>query len=404
MIIAQPEFSNRSEIYEDDLPADLRPSFHPNCKQYTDIDIKDFKLVRKAYTLKDAKKQELNEKLQNMTGLENWGGFPYLEYNARTEGDFDLNYSLNVVSQCQKSVVWFEGESTGLHYVKKIDCRKHWCPICGGAGGTIHKNRLHSILHRFDVDEYNLRQLVLTVPENMRETFKDRENLNKLMAAGKQLIEKFFGVPVFDKKGHVKKYRLEKGAISYLHIFGDQEIGVYKPHLNIHIVENRSEKLKLSESIINSMRKYWLKKLKQFDENIEVVDLFYSFRLQKAHKLHALKYMSRAWGPKDIENQSDELKTFLVRDLSGFQYLRFWGALANCNYRDEFNVQDEVENCETKCGEKLKSLMVAPFDETSWKERMVEIDQGFYLILRRGKKYESAQNEKIKEIKKRAVS
>jgi hypothetical protein len=48
--------------------------------------------------------------------------------------------------------------------------------------------------------------------------------------------------------------------------------------------------------------------------------------------------------------------------------------------------------------------MVAPFDETSWKERMVEIDQGFYLILRRGKKYESAQNEKIKEIKKRAVS
>jgi hypothetical protein len=49
-------------------------------------------------------------------------------------------------------------------------------------------------------------------------------------------------------------------------------------------------------------------------------------------------------------------KKFLVIEMSGFQYLRFWGALANCNYSDQFNVQEEKNICEEKCGEKLISL------------------------------------------------
>jgi len=390
--------AGRSEIYEEDLK-NIRPSFVPNHKHYADIDIVDFKIQPKPITKKQIEKQIVMKKLIGIYELNSREAAPYLECNAQTRGDEnELKYKMNVVSQCQKSVVWFQGESSGMNYVRKIECRKMWCPDCGGKGGFIHKNRLHSILNRFDVDKYNIRQLVLTVPESLREYLQNKHNLNNLIKAGTQLTEKFFGSPVFDRKGHVKKYKLEKGCIFYLHMFGDEDRGVFKPHLNIHILEERSEKLKLSESIIETIRKYWLKKIKAIDETIQEVNIHYKFRIPKPHKFHALKYMSRPWGVEDFEKCTDELKKFLVIEMSGFQYLRFWGALANCNYSDQFSAQEEKNICEEKCGEKLISLGISFFDEDSWKNRMIMIDKGFYLITRKeiGQKDENKKNKEGK--------
>lgn len=392
--------AGKSEIYEGDLDNSL-PIFNPVNRHFADVDIIDFQIRPKIRTKKQIEKQLVKEKLIGIYELNSREATPYLEHNALTRGDLldDLEYKINVVSQCQKSVVWFQGESSGMNYVRKIECRKMWCPDCGGKGGFIHKNRLHSILNRFDVDKYNIRQLVLTVPESLREYLQNRNNLNNLIKAGKQLTEKFFGSPVFDKKGHVKKYKLEKGCIFYLHMFGDEDRGVFKPHLNIHILEEKSEKLKLSESIIETMKKYWLKKIKAIDESIQEVNIHYKFRITKPHKLHALKYMSRPWGVEDFEKCTDELKKFLVIEMSGFQYLRFWGALANCNYSDQFNVQEEKNICEEKCGEKLISLGVSFFDEESWKNRMIMIDKGFYLITRKEKWGREDENKKNRQAK-----
>lgn len=380
---------------------DHKASFVPNHQHYADIDIKNFELVRKVPTASQIKNMLIREKLQGIYALNEMNGNPYLEYNAPTRGDFGFidsyEYKLAVSGQCQKSVVWFLGESSGLHYVKKIDCRKHWCPVCGGKDGNIHKNRIHSVLKRVDVDQFNIRQFVLTVPESLRDKLKDRESINKLILYSKQLTEKFFGVPVFDKRGHVKKYHLEKGCISYLHLFGDEQSGVYKPHVNVHILEDKKTKLILSESILNSIRKYWLKKLRQFDESLSVVDVHYKFRINKGHKLHAIKYMTKAWGVDDFNQCDDELKKFLVMEMSGFQYLRFWGALANCNYKDEFNCNEEKADCESKVGEKLTALYITPFNDLSWSNRMVEIDKGFYLILQKEKKKNEPEKRKGKE-------
>lgn len=305
---------------------------------------------------------------------------PYLEYNARTLGDLqssdvtgDFRYVENLSNQCGKSVVWLHGVKSESMYLKKIHCKKQWCPECGGKGGRIHKSRMHSILSRVDVDKYHMAQHVLTVPAEERNFFESRENLSKLAKASKEFAEKFYGEPVFDKEGHVKRYQLKKGVLSYLHVFGDKEPGVFKPHINLHVFEDKRTKMKLDKAVLDAMRAYWLKKMKALTGNKElsVVDVHYSFRMSAKKKMHAIKYMSRPWSAEDYAAIKDEeLKKLLVIELKGFLYLRFWGSLANCKYKDEMSLPEIKKEVESVVSEPLKMLFVAPFDEEKWASKI----------------------------------
>lgn len=389
--------AGKSEIYEEDLSG-VFSSFNPNVKVYSDIDIKDFELHARERTSRDVAKVLLSERISGKSFADLEKGVPYLDYYALTQGDSeidDLDYKINLSSQCEKSVVWFIGDESGDEYVKKIDCRKQWCNHCGGKGGAIHKSRMHSILRRFDINKYNLRQLVFTVPESFRELLLGRENLNLFIFYAKQTVEKFFGVPIYDKRGHVRGYKLEKGVIFYLHIFGD-ELGIFKPHVNVHILEDKSEKLKIEGSVLDEIKKYYLKKLRKFDTSCEDVDVHYSFRIGAKRVMHALKYMCRPWSAEDFSNiKNEDLKRLLVLELSGFQYLRFTGALANCNYKDEMELPDIIEECQSKVEEKLIPVCISPFDENEWKDRLIYIDKGFFRIKKKGLNNEP---EKCKEI------
>jgi hypothetical protein len=42
------------------------------------------------------------------------------------------------------------------------------------------------------------------------------------------------------------------------------------------------------------------------------------------------------------------IQRLLVMDLTGFQYLRFWGALSNCRYKDETDFNEEKRQHEKK--------------------------------------------------------
>jgi len=316
--------------------------------------------------------------------------FPYLEYNAQTLGDMqgadnvkDFRYTENLASQCGKSAVWLHGERSGNMYLKKIHCKKQWCPECGGKGGRIHKSRMHSILSRVDVSKYHIGQWVLTVPELTRGFFQSSENLAKLEKGAKEFAEKFYGEPEFDKLGHIKRYKLKKGVISYLHTFGDEEPGVYKPHINLHIFEEKRTKMKLEKSVLDTMRAYWLKKIKAITGNQDLteVDVHYSFRMSARKKMHAIKYMSRPWSAADYAAIEDEdLKRLLVVEMKGFLYLRFWGSLANCKYKDEMSLPEIKKEVESVVGEPLKMLFVAPFDEKKWALKIDLIADDLYRV------------------------
>jgi len=372
--------------------------FRPDCTQFADIDIKGFELVRKPVTEKNIDKILLRERISGVSFADGGAAAPYLDINAHEGGDYDFRYAENIPNVCGKQVIWFEGEISGDNYLKRVDCRKHWCPECGGKGGHIHKSRLHSILNRVNADFYNVRQLVFTIPESLRDTFKDREKLNDLFKMTKQVIEKRFGEAIFDKKGHVRKYRLDKPAIAYLHAFGDEAPGVFKPHINVHILESKKVLLKLSESYLQEIKDDWLKKLKKYDSSLLVVDVNYSFVTHKGKIIHKFKYMSRPWSKTDYDNIQDEsLKHLLVMDLLGFQYLRYWGKLSNRTYKDEMILTEIIEEAEVKVNEKLIFRFWALINLESYKNVLIEIDDGFYRIKKKGRGYESKENQKDAE-------
>jgi len=316
--------------------------------------------------------------------------FPYVQYNAQTLGEMqnddnarDFRYVENLSNQCGKSVVWLHGERSGNMYLKKIHCKKQWCPECGGKGGRIHKARLHGIMKRVDLEKYIIRQFVLTIPAELREFFKSAANLSKLEKAAKETAEKFFGEPAFDKRGHVKRRQLKKGVIAYLHLFGDKEPGVFKPHMNMHIFEQKGEKMKLEKPFLDAIKAYWLKKLKAISgqEDLSAIDVHYSFRMSAKKNMHSIKYMSRPWSTDDYAAiKDDDLKRLLVVDMKGFSYMRFWGSLANCKYKDEMSLPEIKHEVESVVKEPLKMLFVAPFDEARWLPRLDLMGEGLYKI------------------------
>jgi hypothetical protein len=235
-----------------------------------DADIKAHQDARKSSPRNLAKillKERISGRFGSAFDLES---SPYLEYNAQTIGDDEnvnklaaLRFEENLSNLCGRSVVWFLGEKSESNYHKQIDCRKLWCPVCGGKNGKNHKRRLHSVMERVDFNQYNLRQLVFTVPECLRLTLQDRIILSSAIKSVKNVVSHVFGSPQFDKKGHVKSYKLEKGVVFYFHAFGDESPGVYKPHFNIHIFEEKKIKLKLESSELEFIKRLWLKNCKK---------------------------------------------------------------------------------------------------------------------------------------------
>ena len=379
----------------------LRPFIPSDSHTYDELfrDIAKHQKVR-ANRSKDIAKVLLKERISGVSLGDGGEAAPYLDINAQQEGDFNFRYAENIPNVCGQQVIWFEGESSGENYVKRIDCRKQWCPVCGGKSGHVHKTRLHSILSRVNINSFNLRQFVFTVPAELRDVFQDRDKLSDLFRMAKQVIEKHFGVPVFDKKGHVKKYRLEKPAIAYLHTFGDESPGVFKPHINVHILESKKVLLKLPESYLTNIRNEWLKKLKKYNSELNCVDVQYSFVTNKGKFVHKLKYMSRPWSKNDYNNINDEsLKRLLVLGLSGFQYLRYWGKLSNRTYKDEMDLSEVQAELEMKVTEKLIFKFWAPFNFESYKNLIMEIDEGFYLIKQKGRNYEQEEKKIIEGAK-----
>lgn len=329
--------------------------------------------------VKTLEKHLLGDRIKNtITDYED-DGFSYLEHNALTRGDLEYEYKKNISKTCGCNAIWLQGIETNSKYVKQIECRKQWCPVCGGKGGNVHSSRMHSLLSRINPELYNLRQFVFTIPQSLRHAVSNREGLNYLIKSTKQTIEKFFGEPVFDALGHVKKYKLNKGVISYLHVFGETA-GIFKPHINIHIIEEKNVILKLSPSILESIKKYWLKKLKKLDGSLDVADVHYSFRNTPKRVGHALKYMCRPWSAADLDSAPENIQKMLVMDMTGFQYLRYWGALSNCRYKDEIKPSEQAEEKESLIKEELIPLFIAPFDLKSWENKLEKIEDGFYRL------------------------
>lgn len=84
----------------------------------------------------------------------------------------------------------------------------------------------------------------------------------------------------------MKRYKIIKGIISYLHLFGE-EFGVFKPHLNYHVFEGKKRNLKVNQRKNGFDQKRLVNEIETFSREINKVDIHYSFR-DSAKKGNAL--------------------------------------------------------------------------------------------------------------------
>ena len=267
-------------------------------------------------------------------------------------------------------------------YLMPVECRKHWCPVCGGKGGKIHKRRKKNIRERIDIDNKNLRYLVYTVPLQYRELFKSKRGLNQLIKAGHENIMKFFGGKA-------------KGAACILHLFGDprevipgvrEASNVFHPHLNILIPENLSDKLFIDSGMLDEIKAMWLRQLRALGcVGIIVVDVHYQFKIKIKQKGHVIKYCAKpAFDADNLEACDEVTQWFLVLSLKGFHYVRYWGELSKKSESksDEVTKEEMIEKASKLIGKRVhfRCTCKANIRLMMAEGRLEKVNDGLYRI------------------------
>lgn len=250
-------------------------------------------------------------------------GFPYLEPNELHCLSSSEEYikEMKKVDMCGKSLIkLLDTGDMSTHY-KKIFCHKAFCPDCGRRKGRVHKKRMRAVLTKLKgAKDINFGQHIFTFPQEVREIMKSRDLLNKAIRAITKIIKKNFG---------------KRGIFINLHIGGDKNKGVYKPHINVDVVLKKEETYKLTkekrEKIKNDWNEWLLKNL-----GIEGKRPYnYRFKNTLRKVLHEIEYMTRPVGFAELENYDQKTQEFLVVEMKNFKYLRFGGKLSNTEYSDE---------------------------------------------------------------------
>jgi hypothetical protein len=204
-----------------------------------------------------------------------------------------------------------------------IDCKKWWCPVCGGKKGKIHNTRIVKILERVNFEKNFLRQFVFTLPESVRFLFKTRKGLNSLIKLCVKIVKKYFP---------------RKKLIMYLHINGDRDPGKFHPHVNVHVVEGvEGVSRRISMDTLENIKSGYLKAVRAFlkDYTLEKIDVYYSYRVGKINMSHSIRYMLRPYAAAIVESKDEVFKELAVMALQNFPSIRYYGFRKGVDYIDD---------------------------------------------------------------------
>jgi hypothetical protein len=225
-------------------------------------------------------------------------------------------------------------------------CKKQACHECGGENHPIHRNRRKAVHRRTaNMSIISGRSLIFTVPmELRRKYFMSREGLNRLLKIVNRVIKKYFGIEVGEKKkkkGVVKIYRLDKPAIATLELFGKDN--TYNPHINVIIFEKypSASYLRISKTKLQQIKTSYKKALTGLlRQEIKEVVVHSKYVDNKFYTKKVIRYVTKPTKPETFEKLEEEgdteLITLLIQELKGFQYIRYWGKLSNCRYKNGY--------------------------------------------------------------------
>ena len=158
-------------------------------------------------------------------------------------------------------------------FIKALLCGKEWCPDCGSYDSWSHRRRIArwwSSVMQMKKCGY----MVVTLPMELREKFKDRKSLNKWRRYWEEKLV---------REGH------KRGLIRY-HWCGDDG-KTWHPHLNIIVEANYIKPANLDRWKLDQGR--WFNSQFGIDTSVKV-NIHYQYCKNIGNRIHALKYITRA--------------------------------------------------------------------------------------------------------------
>lgn len=277
----------------------------------------------------------------------------------------------NFLPSCSMGFVKGECES-GHQFAKLLLCGKEWCPDCGADGSASHKRRIARWWGKV-MSMSEMGYLVVTVPPQVRESFKNKAVLSAFRTYVKRYLQ---------RQGY------DKGLVRY-HWAGEDG-HTWHPHLNILVEEGFLPK-KVMVSLKRDLGQYFKRMFPVSLKGKEPkINLWYNYANPEsekfeAHKIHKLKYILRATLTK-IDVKGNAKHKELARILKGFRTTSTWGKWD----KDKENTSElaslEAGKCPHKeCRKPLKwqggQDKIIKLNNPNWSRVILKpIDGGYYEI------------------------
>lgn len=233
-------------------------------------------------------------------------------------------------------------------YAKQIFCGRQYCFRCGEKDSVIHQQRYSRSWDRL-MWSPALGKIILTVPDELRDDFKNADMLGKLHRLGWECAKEVWGRDII-VKGDGKDGEIEKGidiagSMTAVHLFGDEDkkadrFDKFHPHVNVTFPLETKSVLALIVSVerLKALRSKWYdmletltgKKISLMEDGCKRENAWYGFSTTDAYKAHWVKYALRPTvGAERFLKLDDDLREFIVTSLVGFHNVRWYGKLSN---------------------------------------------------------------------------
>lgn len=249
----------------------------------------------------------------------------------------DFDHHAKALYGCgRKSVIL--SDELNHQFARPIRCHRIFCPTCGEKDSESHNRRYGRAWDRL-VPFQTLGYVVLTIPEEWRDRFRNQAELRSLHKLAWECVERVFGA---------------EGGMTALHFFGDKS-GKYHPHANI--LFPIFGKAFVGMDKLFELRHVWREILEEYlgvKIPFDKENAYYGYAKTMARKIHKVKYVTRSSIPAQLFLKLDEQDKQLIAGLFRFHNQRWWGKLSNrlyATYLEELQRQGRISDYQPKRSE-----------------------------------------------------
>ena len=278
------------------------------------------------------------------------------------------------IDMCGKTFVHLEDKNGHEKYVR-MHCNHDYCPRCGKNGSQAHKKRVVRAVDRL-IWTKTLGYMVFTLPKEISLNMPQTDKLSILLKKAWQIVKESFDTP---------------GGMVRVHLLGNEPENLHI-HINVLFpVLNKDNKGMVSRETLNDIRKKWTEVVnKEFNLTCGMTNVYYKFATQTGRMLHKISYVLRPIVTPDKFLTLSEPDRRKILALRGWHNTRWYGKLANSQYKKYLNSIGILRETEKKdittsnicpvCGEKYRLIdVVSP--ESMPRHELRALDNNVFIDL-----------------------